>query len=117
VEPIKANQVKALAVLAPERSPVLPDLKTAHEQGLDNAEAYTWNAIFLPKGTPPAIVAKLHAAVVKVMDNPAFQQKLGDLGLSVVASSRRSPDYLGRFVASEIDKWAGPIRASGAVGE
>ena len=117
VEPIKAGQVKALAMLAPERSPVLPELKTAHEQGLDNADAYTWNAIFLPKSTPPEIVGKLNAAIVKVMVNPAFQQKLDPLGLAVVAPARRSPEYLGRFVASEIDKWAGPIRASGAVGE
>jgi tripartite-type tricarboxylate transporter receptor subunit TctC len=117
VEPIKAGQVKALAMLAPERAPVLPDLKTAHEQGLDNAEAYTWNAVFLPKGTPPETVGKLNGAIVKVMDDPAFQRKLGQLGLAVVAPARRSPEYLGKFVASEIDKWAGPIKASGAVGE
>jgi tripartite-type tricarboxylate transporter receptor subunit TctC len=117
VEPIKAGQVNALAMLAPERAPVLPELKTAHEQGLDNAEAYTWNAVFLPKGTPSEIVGRLNAALVKVMNNPAFQQKLDPLGLAVVAPARRSPEYLGRFVASEIDKWAGPIKASGAVGE
>ena len=107
VEPIKAGQVKALAMLAPERSPVLPELKTAHEQGLDNVEAYTWNAIFLPKGTPPEIVGKLNAAVVKVMDNPAFQQKLDaarasrwsrrrDAAPNISASSSRARSTNGR---------------------
>jgi tripartite-type tricarboxylate transporter receptor subunit TctC len=117
VQPIHEGQVKAIAMLSTERSPVLPELKTAHEQGLANFEAYTWNAVFLPKGTPPAIVGKLHDAIVTVMNNPAFSQRLDALGLAVVAPNRRSADYLGKFVASEIDKWAGPIRASGASGE
>jgi tripartite-type tricarboxylate transporter receptor subunit TctC len=106
-----------MATLSRERSPVLPNLATAHEQGLTNFDAYTWNAVFLPKGTPPAIVGKVNAALVKVMDLPAARERLQGLGLSVVAPERRSPDYLARFVRSEIDKWAAPIKASGVVAE
>ena len=58
--------------------------------------------------------AKLNAALVAVMDNRVVRDKLEALGLYVVAPQRRSPEYLGKFVDSEIRKWAGPIRASGA---
>jgi tripartite-type tricarboxylate transporter receptor subunit TctC len=111
---IENKSVKALATLSRERTPVLPDLATAHEQGLRNFDAYTWNAVFLPKASPAAIVGKLNAALVQVMNRPTFQDRLQKLGLMVVAPKRRSPDYLRQFVESEIDKWAAPIKASGA---
>jgi tripartite-type tricarboxylate transporter receptor subunit TctC len=110
---IEAKQVKAVATLTRERSPILPDLPTAHEQGLAGFEAYTWNAVFLPKGTPSALVTRLNEALVTVMDNPAFRERLHALGLIVVAPERRSPAYLQGFVETEIEKWAAPIKASG----
>jgi len=114
---IEAGQVKGIATLSRTRAPLLPNLPTAHEQGLADFEAYTWNAVFMPKATPADLVGKLNSALVKVMDNPAFRERLAALGLYVVAPERRTPAYLGKFVASEIDKWAGPITASGATGE
>ena len=69
--------------------------------------------MFLPKGTPPALVAKLNRALVTVMDNAAFRERLNTLGLIVVAPERRTPAYLQTFVESEIEKWAIPIKASG----
>src|SRR5262249_45901214 len=110
---IDAKQVKAIAALTRERSPILPDLPTAHEQGLAGFEAYTWNAVFLPKGTPPALVTRLNEALVTVMDTPASRERRPPLGLMVVAPERRSPAYLQAFVASEIEKWTVPIKASG----
>jgi tripartite-type tricarboxylate transporter receptor subunit TctC len=110
---IEAKQVKAIAALSRERSPILPDLPTAHEQGLTGFDAYTWNAVLLPKGTPAALVKKLNDALVAVMDNPAFRERLHTLGLIVVAPERRSPDYLQKFIVDEIEKWAIPIKASG----
>src|SRR4051794_15479833 len=117
VPAIEGKTVKALAVLTTARSPALPDLPTADEQGLKGFDAYSWNAVFLPRGTPPAIVNKLNAALVKVMDMPAFNDRLKEIGLIVAAPNRRSPEYLQKFVASEIEKWAGPIKASGAMVE
>jgi tripartite-type tricarboxylate transporter receptor subunit TctC len=117
VQPVETAQVKAIATLARERSSIMPNLATAHEQGLTDFDAYTWNAVFLPRNTSTELVARLNAALGKVMDNPAFRDRLAGLGLYVVAPQRRSPDYLAQFVASEIDKWAAPIRASGATGE
>jgi tripartite-type tricarboxylate transporter receptor subunit TctC len=114
VPAIENKSVKAIATMSRERAAVLPDLATAHEQGLRDFDAYTWNAIFLPKATPPAIVNKLNAALVQVMNRPAFQERLQKLGLVVAAPERRSPDYLRQFVEAEIEKWAAPITASGA---
>jgi len=111
---LETKQVNALAALTRERSPILPDLPTAHEQGLADFDAYTWNAVFYPKGTPPAQVDKLNAVLVKVMEMPAFRERLATLGLIVPVPDRRTPAYLGKFVANEIEKWAPPIRASGA---
>jgi tripartite-type tricarboxylate transporter receptor subunit TctC len=110
---IQGGSVKAIATLTRERSPVLPDLPTANEKGLPGFEAYTWNAFFLPKGTPEPIVKKLHDATVQAMDNPAVRDRLQGLGAMLVAPDRRSPEYLAGFVESEIKKWAEPIRSSG----
>jgi tripartite-type tricarboxylate transporter receptor subunit TctC len=109
---IDGNTVKALAIMTKDRSPVLPNLPTTIEQGL-NVEAYTWNAFFLPKGAPADVVKKLHDATVKAMDNPEIKERLQGIGAMVVAPDRRSSEYLDGFVKSEIEKWAAPIKASG----
>jgi tripartite-type tricarboxylate transporter receptor subunit TctC len=104
--------VKAIAILTRERSPVLPNVPTAIEQGFD-VEAYTWNAFFLPKGTPEPIVQKLRHATVEAMKTPAVREKLESAGLQFVSDDRTTPEYLATFVQSEIVKWAAPIKASG----
>src|ERR1700688_737419 len=109
---IDAGTVKPIAVLTRERSPVLPDVPTAIEQGFD-VDAYTWNAFFLPKGTPEAIVQKLNRATVEAMKTPALRAKLESAGLKFVSDDRTTPEYLAKFVQSEIAKWAVPIKAGG----
>jgi tripartite-type tricarboxylate transporter receptor subunit TctC len=109
---IDAGTVKAIAILTKERSPVLPDVPTATEQGFD-VEAYTWNAFFLPKGTPDAIVRKLNHATVEAMKTPSVRGPLESAGLRFVSDDRTTPEYLAKFVQSEIAKWAAPIKASG----
>ena len=110
---IEGGTVKALAIFDQKRSPALPNVQTAGEQGTPGLEAYTWNAIFLPKGTPEAIVTRLNAAVRELMKTPSVRERLQGLGAEVVADDRTTPRYLDGFVKSEIEKWAGPIRASG----
>jgi tripartite-type tricarboxylate transporter receptor subunit TctC len=109
---IDAGTVKAIAILAKARSPVLPNVPTAIEQGFE-VEAYTWNAFFLPKGTPEAIVRKLNQATVEAMKTPALRKKLEAAGLILVSEDRTTPEYLAKFVQSEIAKWAVPIKAGG----
>jgi tripartite-type tricarboxylate transporter receptor subunit TctC len=112
---IQGGTVKPIAMLSLQRSPVLPNLPTANESGLPNFEAYTWNALFLPKDAPDAIVKKLHDVAVETMKTPAVKDRLEALGAIVVPEDKMTPEYLDKFVKSEIEKWAAPIRASGAV--
>jgi tripartite-type tricarboxylate transporter receptor subunit TctC len=111
---IDGGTVKALAYLGKQRSPVLPNLPTADEQGLKGFEAYTWNALFVAKGTPTDIIKRLNTAALAAMNAEDVQKRLGELGAQIVTPDRRTPEYLGQFVKSEIEKWAAPIRASGA---
>ena len=105
--------MKGIAILT-KRSPVLPNLPTAVEQGLD-VQAYTWNAIYLPKGAPADVVRGLHDAALDAMHTPSVRERLK---ASAPPSPRRTsePEMLGQFAKSEIKKWAAPIKASGVVG-
>jgi tripartite-type tricarboxylate transporter receptor subunit TctC len=110
---VKAGQVKALATLAGKRTSAHPDLPTADEQGLKNFDVSAWNAILLPKSATPAMVAKMNAAVSKALDNPAMRGRLDALGLIPAAPERRSAEYLRKFINTEIEKWAVPVKAAG----
>jgi tripartite-type tricarboxylate transporter receptor subunit TctC len=109
---IDAGTVKGLAIMTKERAAVLPNLPTTLEQGTD-VQAYTWSAVFLPKGAPDAVVQKLNAAIVKTMKTPSVRDRMAGLGAVLVADDRATPQYLAQFVKSEITKWAAPIKASG----
>lgn len=109
---IDGGAIKPIAILTDARSPALPNVPTAVEQGFD-VKAYTWNAYFLPKGTPEAIVTKLNKAMLEAMHDPAIKQKLESAGLRIVPDDRATPQYLDGFVKSEIEKWSGPIKAIG----
>jgi tripartite-type tricarboxylate transporter receptor subunit TctC len=110
---VNSGQLKAIAILTKDRSPILANLATAQEQGLANFEASIWNGVFLPKGTPPAIVTKMNEALVKTMDTADVQKRVEQVGGAIVSAERRTPEYLKKFVESEIAKWAVPIRATG----
>ena len=114
---IDSGQFRGIAVFSKRRSPILPDVATADEQGLTNFEGATWNAIFAPKGTPAPIIQKLNAAFNDAMETPDVRSRIEAYGAEFVDSTRRSPDYLQTFLRSEIKKWAGPIKASGATGQ
>jgi len=110
---IEAASIKPIAVLSQGRSESLPSLASAHEQGLASFAATNWAGLFLPKGAPAEIVTKLHATAVAAMETPSVQAQMKKVGADLVPSDRRSPAYLQKFVESEIEKWAGPIKASG----
>jgi tripartite-type tricarboxylate transporter receptor subunit TctC len=110
---IDGHKVKAIVLMSDKRSAALPDVPTAEEQGIKGFQAYTWNALYLPKNAPADVVKKLNAAMVAAMETPSVKDRLQGLGATVVAPDRRSPDYLGKYTASEIKKWEAPIKASG----
>jgi tripartite-type tricarboxylate transporter receptor subunit TctC len=111
--PIDGGTVKGLAIFDSKRSPALPNVPTAAEQGTPDLIAYTWNAIFLPKNTPEPIVKKLHAAALAAMHTPSVHDRLTGLGAEIVADADATPQHLGDLVKSETAKWAVPIKASG----
>ena len=110
---IAAKTVKPIALLSKNRSSALPELATAREQGLADFDIPSWYALFLPAGTPPAIVQRLNQATIAALENPGIQERLKQIGGDVVAAERRSPEYLAQFLAAEIKTWEGPIKASG----
>jgi tripartite-type tricarboxylate transporter receptor subunit TctC len=113
VSHIKSGNVRALALLSPHRSDVLPELPTADEQGLKGFDLDAWNAFFFPKGTPPEIVQKLAKATSDAVEIPEVRDRLKSLGLNIAAPERRNPDYVTRVVKSDLEKWRAPVLASG----
>jgi len=73
---VQAGTVKAIAILSSRRSPLLPDLRTADEQGLARLDTANWYGLFLPKGTPASIVEKLHDTAAAALDTPSFRDRL-----------------------------------------
>jgi tripartite-type tricarboxylate transporter receptor subunit TctC len=110
---IQAGTIKAYAIGTPARSPALPDVSTSAEAGLPDWQVQAWNAIFAPKGTDPAIVAKLSAALDAALDDEATQKRLLELGSVIPEKNLRTSDGLGQHVKSEIAKWSPIIKQSG----
>src|SRR6478672_9666323 len=114
---LDGGTIKGIAMLDKKRSPALPNLATAEEQGTKDLVAYTWNAIFLPKGAPDAIVKKLNGAMLQAMHAPEAKDKLAALGAEIVSDNQATPEYLAKLVKDETEKWAVPIKASGVTVE
>jgi tripartite-type tricarboxylate transporter receptor subunit TctC len=112
VPQIQAGTIKAYAVAIPERSPSLPDVPTTKEAGLPDYQVSAWNAIFAPKGTPPDIVAKLNAALVKALDDPNTRKRLLDLGGVIADKPGRTPEALHELVVSEVERWTPVLKGA-----
>jgi tripartite-type tricarboxylate transporter receptor subunit TctC len=110
VETALSGSVKVYAVSAGERLANLPNVPTAKEAGI-NYEMSVWAGLFAPKGTPPAVVAKLADALDKALDDASVRQTLTQLGGSIPAKAERSPAAFDRFVRAEVARWA-PILAT-----
>ena len=108
---IQAGKVRALAVTSKTRHPLLPDVPTLDEAGLKGFEALSWQGLFAPAGTPPEIVDKLSAEVVKVMQSPDIKDYFAAQGFIVQGST---PEAFKAFVASEVQKWTPIVKNSGA---
>jgi tripartite-type tricarboxylate transporter receptor subunit TctC len=110
---LEAKTGKAIANLARERSPLFPNVPSSVEQGLPGVEAYFWSGFFFPKDTPEPIIARMHDATQKALNDPATRERLKNVGVSIVAQERRSAEYLKKFVDDEIAAWAATIKESG----
>jgi tripartite-type tricarboxylate transporter receptor subunit TctC len=110
---VQGGTVKALAALSPQPAPGLEMLPTADSQGMKGLDCGAWGAFSFPKGTPKPIVQKLSKASSDALDTPAVLARFKTLGVTPISPNRRSPEYLTKFVQSEIARWAVPIKASG----
>ena len=108
---IRSGTIKAYAYTGRSRSAVAPDIPTADEAGLPGFYTSVWSAIWAPKRTPKDVAAKLNAAVVETLGDPAVRRRLVDLGDQIVPRDEQAPERLGEFHKAE--KWWPVIRAAG----
>jgi tripartite-type tricarboxylate transporter receptor subunit TctC len=106
----RKKQLNALAVTTAKRSSLMPELPTVAEAGVPGYEFLSWYGLMVPAGTPRPVIAKLNAEVVRALSLPEFKAQLARDGSEPVGSS---PQQFGAFLASEMTKWAGIVKASG----
>jgi tripartite-type tricarboxylate transporter receptor subunit TctC len=99
---IQSGKLKALAITSAKRSPLLPNVPTLAEAGVNNAEVYSWQAVAGPKGLPADVKAKLHGAIVSALKDPDVAKKMTDLGFEIVANT---PEEFARFQQQELARW------------
>jgi putative tricarboxylic transport membrane protein len=109
----KQSTVKGIAVMAPRRASIVPNIPTTGEQGLNGVEATVWNGFFFPKGTPKPIVDKMHDAIEKMIVRPDIRQKMESLGLEILPPEQRTEAYLAKFLPQDVARWSKVIKAAG----
>jgi len=111
---IKANSVKLYGVTAPGRINALPQAPTLDEQGLKGFQVVVWHGIYVPKGTPAPVVEKLQTAVRSALKDPAFRQRMTDLGAEIVPDAKLTSEGLRSWLQTETDRYGPMIRKAGA---
>jgi tripartite-type tricarboxylate transporter receptor subunit TctC len=109
---IRAGTIRAYAISDAKRLAAAPDIPTADEAGLPGFHMTLWNGLWVPKSTPRDAIAKLNAAVVEAMADPAVQQRLNDLGLDIPPREQQTPAALGAWHKAEAAKWWPIIKAA-----
>jgi tripartite-type tricarboxylate transporter receptor subunit TctC len=110
---VKNGLIKGFVIAGKDRTPVLPDIPTVDEAGQPGMYFYFWHALWVPKGTPKDVIAKLNEAVVKAVNDPATRKRLADIGQEFFPAEMGSPAGLAKFQKEEIDKWWPVIKAQG----
>ncbi|MGL5809275.1 MAG: tripartite tricarboxylate transporter substrate-binding protein [Nocardioides sp.] len=114
---IKSGDIKGYAVTTPERIDALPDLPTTSEAGLPKVEVAVWHGLYVPAGTPDAIVEKLTAALATALENQAVIDELADLGTAPVAATEVTPEAHTAKLTEQIDLWTPIIEDAGVTGK
>jgi tripartite-type tricarboxylate transporter receptor subunit TctC len=109
---VRAGKIRAYAVTAKSRLASAPEIPTVDEAGLPGFYMSVWNALWVPKGTPKEVIAKLNAAAMDAIADPAVRQRLSDLGLDIPPPDQQTPEALGAFHKAEVDKWWPIIKAA-----
>jgi tripartite-type tricarboxylate transporter receptor subunit TctC len=109
---VKAGKIRAYAVTAKTRLASAPDIPTVDEAGLPGFYMSVWNALWVPKGTPKEIIARLNSAARDAIADPAVRSRLADMGLEIPALDQQTPEALGAFHKAEVEKWWPIIKAA-----
>ena len=110
---VRGGKIRAYAVTAKTRLPAAPEIPTVDEAGLPGLYIAIWHGIWVPRGTPKDIVAKLNATIVETLADSAVRQRLADLGQEIPPRDQQSPEALGAFHKAEIERWWPLIKAAG----
>jgi tripartite-type tricarboxylate transporter receptor subunit TctC len=111
---IRGGKLRALAVMGPERLPILPDVPSVAELGMPQLEATAWNGIFVPAGTPSSVVQALHRELVKAYNAPDVREQLRNGGAYAAADT---PEEFAAFLRAEKEKWGRVIHEAGIKGQ
>jgi tripartite-type tricarboxylate transporter receptor subunit TctC len=109
---VRAGTIRAYAVTDDKRVESASDIPSTDEAGLSGFHMTLWSGLWVPKGTPKDVIAKLNAAAVAAMNDPAVRRKFEDLGLQMPAADRLAPEVLGAWQKAEIAKWWPMIKAA-----
>jgi len=109
---VQAGKLKAYAILSTRRWKMAPDIPTMAEQGLSGYEMPFWTGLFVRKGTPPEAIARLNAALVESLDDPAVIKRITELGQELPATDQRTPQALGARHRADIEKWWPLVKAA-----
>jgi len=112
ISQVRAGTIRAYAVTDARRVDTAPEIPTADEAGLPGFHMTLWSGLWVPKGTPKEVVARLNGAAVEAMNDPAVRKKFEDLGLQMPAPDALSPEALGSWQKAEIAKWWPMIKAA-----
>lgn len=107
---INANRLRFYGVTTPKRIKALPNAPTLQEGGLKGFEMKVWHGVYAPKGTPPAVTARLTKALQKGLQDPLVAKRLDDLGAEVVPVDKQTPEGLHTWLKAESDKWQPLLR-------